>query len=57
VKPKLGLLAQLVCAAAALFAGAGTPARAWPNQPLRIVVPHVPGGSSDTVAQGGVKID
>jgi tripartite-type tricarboxylate transporter receptor subunit TctC len=55
VKPKLVLLAQLVCAAAALFAG--TPARAWPNQPLRIVVPHVPGGSSDTVAQGGVKID
>jgi tripartite-type tricarboxylate transporter receptor subunit TctC len=41
---------SLIIASLALVAGNAC-AEAWPNQPLRIIVPNVPGGSSDIISR------
>ena len=46
------LTRRALCAALALSAVSGlASAQAWPNKPLRIVVPYPPGGSSDIIAR------
>jgi tripartite-type tricarboxylate transporter receptor subunit TctC len=42
----------LVCAALALFGAVGTAgADAWPDKPIRFIVPYTPGGGTDTVSR------
>ncbi len=45
------LARRTVCALTLALAAGGALAQAWPNRPIRIVVPYPPGGSSDIIAR------
>jgi tripartite-type tricarboxylate transporter receptor subunit TctC len=51
--PALRFLAQAACAAllSGVLAGSALAQDRWPSQPLRIVVPYPPGGSTDLIAR------
>ena len=50
-RQRLTLLAVLSGCMALLAGPAPAQAQAWPNKPLRIIVPYAPGGTSDIIAR------
>jgi tripartite-type tricarboxylate transporter receptor subunit TctC len=49
MKPKL--LVSIAVAVAALIAPAMVHAQAWPNKPIRVIIPYPPGDTSDIIAR------
>jgi len=50
-----GYAVLLLAAISALAAPSVTQAQAWPNKPLRLVVPFSPGGNTDSIARIGAE--